>query len=373
MFHCEYQEGDYIEMGDETRARLIKRAHDTSTCLIEMHSHLGDWPAGFSYADRLGLKETVTHMWWRLKKRPYLALVVTNSSFDALVWLDNAHKPHRLDVLLAGTEMRTPTNFSLGGLGMSEARYHRNVMLFGEEGQRKLRQTKVVIAGVGGLGSPVAQHMALLGVEEVGLIDDEELDDTNHNRFIGARADDPVPGSPKVSLAARLIHEINPQVRTRPCESALVASDSFELIKAADWVFGCFDEDGPRFILNEICAAYGKSYVDLASDVPATGEYGGRICVSHDGDGCLHCLGLIDDEDVNGYLRSADERARDHIIVLGEAHLCRILRSYADYYNGVRTHRSLNKDAPIFRPVQRTGSIKPCPILGGLHHHYVRI
>jgi transposase InsO family protein len=63
----------------------------------------------------------------------------------------------------------------------------------------------------------------------------------------------------------------------------------------------------------------------------------------------------------------------DHIIVLREAHLRRILRSYADYYNGVRTHRSLNKDAPVFRPVQRTGSIKPFPILGGLHHHYVRI
>jgi transposase InsO family protein len=63
----------------------------------------------------------------------------------------------------------------------------------------------------------------------------------------------------------------------------------------------------------------------------------------------------------------------DHIIVLGEAHLRPILRSYADYYNGVRTHRSLNKDAPVFRPVQRTGSIKPFPILGGLHHHYVRI
>ena len=63
----------------------------------------------------------------------------------------------------------------------------------------------------------------------------------------------------------------------------------------------------------------------------------------------------------------------DHTIVLGEAHLRRILRSYADYYNGVRTHRSLNKDAPIFRPVQRTGSIKPFPIFGGLHHHYARV
>src|SRR3982075_1253284 len=48
----------------------------------------------------------------------------------------------------------------------------------------------------------------------------------------------------------------------------------------------------------------------------------------------------------------------DHVIVLGEAHLRRILKSYADYYNGVRTHRSLNKDAPVSRPLQRTGSIK---------------
>ncbi len=63
----------------------------------------------------------------------------------------------------------------------------------------------------------------------------------------------------------------------------------------------------------------------------------------------------------------------DHFIVLGEAHLRRILRNYASYYNGIRTHRSLNKDAPVSRPVQRTGFISSRPILGGLHHHYVRV
>ena len=63
----------------------------------------------------------------------------------------------------------------------------------------------------------------------------------------------------------------------------------------------------------------------------------------------------------------------DHIIVLGEAHLRRILKSYTEYYNRVRTHRSLDKDAPVSRPVQSIGSIKPYPILGGLHHHYVRV
>jgi transposase InsO family protein len=62
----------------------------------------------------------------------------------------------------------------------------------------------------------------------------------------------------------------------------------------------------------------------------------------------------------------------DHVIVLGEAHLRRVLKSYAGYYNNFRTHRSLNKDTPVSRPAQRTGSIKSHAILGGLHHHYAR-
>ena len=63
----------------------------------------------------------------------------------------------------------------------------------------------------------------------------------------------------------------------------------------------------------------------------------------------------------------------DHIIVLGEVHLRGILKSYAQYYNAVRTHRSLDKDAPVFRPAQRTGVISSRAILGGLHHHYARV
>jgi transposase InsO family protein len=63
----------------------------------------------------------------------------------------------------------------------------------------------------------------------------------------------------------------------------------------------------------------------------------------------------------------------DHFIVLGEAHLRRILQTYARYYNDIRTHRSLGKDAPVSRQLQRTGIISSRPILGGLHHHYFRV
>jgi hypothetical protein len=62
----------------------------------------------------------------------------------------------------------------------------------------------------------------------------------------------------------------------------------------------------------------------------------------------------------------------DHIVFLGEAHLRRILKSYARYYNETRTHLALDKDAPASRPVQRTGVVRSLAILGGLHHRYAR-
>src|SRR5215475_4932568 len=63
----------------------------------------------------------------------------------------------------------------------------------------------------------------------------------------------------------------------------------------------------------------------------------------------------------------------DHMIVFGEAHLRRILGKYAAYYNGSRIHRSLDKDAPFHRAIERLGVITSQPVLGGLHHQYCRI
>jgi transposase InsO family protein len=63
----------------------------------------------------------------------------------------------------------------------------------------------------------------------------------------------------------------------------------------------------------------------------------------------------------------------DRVLIFGEAHLRQILSSYVAYYNEVRTHLALGKDAPAGRAVQRSGTIIAIPILSGLHHHYVRM
>jgi len=79
----------------------------------------------------------------------------------------------------------------------------------------------------------------------------------------------------------------------------------------------------------------------------------------------------------NGYaerlIGSIRRECLDHVVVLGECHLRHLLLSCMKYYNGTRTHLSLEKDAPFSRAVERAGQILCRPILGGLHHQYVRI
>jgi transposase InsO family protein len=79
----------------------------------------------------------------------------------------------------------------------------------------------------------------------------------------------------------------------------------------------------------------------------------------------------------NGYaerlIGSIRRECLDHVVVFSERHLRHLLLLYMKYYNGARTHLSLEKDAPVSRAVDRAGHILCRPILGGLHHQYARI
>jgi transposase InsO family protein len=78
----------------------------------------------------------------------------------------------------------------------------------------------------------------------------------------------------------------------------------------------------------------------------------------------------------NGYVErligSIRQECLEHLVMFGEAHLRRIVTAYISDFNELRTHLSLNKDAPIHRPDQRFGRIISVPILGDLHHQFCR-
>src|ERR1700757_1175405 len=129
---------------------------------------------------------------------------------------------------------------------------------------------------------------------------------------------------------------------------------SRQLMEAYGW------EKGPRYLIRDRDRAYGEVFIRR-----------------------LRAMGIRDRPTAprspwqNGYcerlIGSIRRECLDHIVVFGERHLRHLLRAYADYYNRTRTHLSLNKDSPASRAVESFGRILPVPILGGLHHQYVRI
>jgi hypothetical protein len=178
----------------------------------------------------------------------------------------------------------------------NNGRFARQIPLLGAEGQIRLRSSRVAVVGIGGLGTHVVQQLALLGVGKLTLIDSEELADTNRNRYVSARHDDPIPGTRKVDIGERLALSFDPTVQVEKVFDTVISDDAFALIKSANCVFGCVDREGTRLILNELCAAYDLRYLDLASEViPGNpSEYGGRVCVAWNRPGCLVCYDEID-------------------------------------------------------------------------------
>jgi hypothetical protein len=108
-----YQSSGYLELADEMRPRIIKRAHDLDACIVEMHSHPYPWPAAFSSIDLAGLEEFVPHVRWRLKGKPYVAIVVAPSGFDAMAWTDPSGNPESISGIAVAGNLIPPTGITL--------------------------------------------------------------------------------------------------------------------------------------------------------------------------------------------------------------------------------------------------------------------
>ena len=182
---------------------------------------------------------------------------------------------------------------------MEEKRFDRNIRFFGRAGQNRLRASRVGVVGIGGLGTHVVQQLALLGVGEMVAVDPEELDETNRNRYIGARHDDPIPGTLKVDIAERIVSGIDLRTAVRKVPHSLLSREAMEALAGVTHVFGCMDHDALRLVLTEFAAAYSLPYIDCASEILADDavEFGGRVCVAWSGEACLSCLDELDPDE----------------------------------------------------------------------------
>ncbi len=137
-------------------------------------------------------------------------------------------------------------------------RYARHLILpeVGLEGQRKLKDARVLIVGVGGLGSPAALYLAAAGIGTLGLVDFDVVEYSNLQRQV-LHATSAV-GTPKLASAAARIRDVNPHVALMAHETHLTSQNALEILSGYDVILDGSDNFPTRYLVNDACALLGK-------------------------------------------------------------------------------------------------------------------
>lgn len=295
-----------LQLKLEALLRVTNKARKEGLALVEAHSH--PWSktsVRFTQTDLDGLKEFVPFILDDLLHKPYAATVWGQESIDGLCWRSSAENQALLSevrivgenlmrIIVTSARRRWRKKPKAG----QEERTSRQVLMIGAQGQELLRQTRVGIVGLGGLGSQVTQMLAYLGVRNFVLVDFDKVEATNLNRLVGAEPKD--LGKSKVHIAERMIKRIvgKSGLRIQKFETDLRDERVLNALNKVDVIFGCVDRDGPRLILNELSLAYMIPYIDCAFGINFENgvikEAGGRVILVQPEGPCLLCCKEID-------------------------------------------------------------------------------
>src|SRR5687768_3602015 len=140
-------------------------------------------------------------------------------------------------------------------------RYSRHILLpqVGDEGQRTLKQSRVLLVGAGGLGSPVALYLAAAGVGTLGLIDFDVVDLSNLQRQVLHGTSD--VGRSKLDSARDRIHDVNPHVAVDTYEVRLTSANALDILNEYDVIVDGTDNFATRYLTNDACVLLGKPNV----------------------------------------------------------------------------------------------------------------
>ncbi len=138
-------------------------------------------------------------------------------------------------------------------------RYLRQIQLFGEEDQRKLSESKVLIIGIGGLGCPVLEILASAGIGRIGIVDSDKVDFYNlHRQFL---YDENSVGQPKVEVAKNRIKNRNSEIIIDTYYQEVNQKNIFQLIDNYDIIVDCTDNFNTRYLVNDACFIRQKPLV----------------------------------------------------------------------------------------------------------------
>lgn len=148
----------------------------------------------------------------------------------------------------------------------------------------KVKNARVLVAGVGALGNEVLKNLALFGIGHIVIVDFDQIEHSNLTRSVLFRREDADNGAFKSDVAAQRIKEINPDIQTLAICGNLATDVGLGLYRRMDVVIGCLDNLKARIQLNRLCFRAGKIWVD-----GGIGDLEGQASVYHNGENCYEC------------------------------------------------------------------------------------
>lgn len=296
-------------VAEATLDRVHNLAVATGCGLVEFHNHQFG-PPGFSHTDEEGITPTADYVTGLLPDQPYGAGVYADGRVHVEHWCRTSTGLVRArfdSVVLLGDHLRLLNAPAPGAV----RRLVRQTDYLGMWGSATLAHLRVALVGAGGTGSHVAVALAYLGVREVLVFDDDEVEESNLNRLVTAGIAD--LGAPKNFVARWRIREVDPTLGPVALPGIHPTRASAEL-DDVDLIVGCVDHDGPRDRLNQLALETATPYIDVATGIDPTTDpptVGGRVVVVRPGGPCLHCLGELDPAEVGRWGKPVEQAALD--------------------------------------------------------------
>jgi molybdopterin-synthase adenylyltransferase len=304
----EYQ----IDIAPEFIARALKTARIDGTSVFFAHSHPFATHAEFSAQDDRCEALLMPTVFQRAGGRPHGAVAVTGTGVAGRLYRSTDEVSETVRIVENGRILSTLCESS--GLDVSQ---DRTVRALGVEAQRRLRELRVGVVGLGGMGSVVVQELAHLGVGAFVLLDPDVVDETNLNRVVGSSKAS--IGELKVDVASSMVRTIRSDASVEALPGDVRVERDAKCLLGVDLIFCCTDSHGSRAVLNQLAYQYFVPVIDTGVRIDVRDgrieSVVGRVQALAPGLACLVCEGLLDSEQVRRDLLEHAERARDPYIV----------------------------------------------------------
>jgi molybdopterin/thiamine biosynthesis adenylyltransferase len=307
-------EHGYRQLSAQALARLGNRAADEGLALVSAHSHpISTDRTGLSRDDLNAHERIFSHLLDITDADAVCGIAFGQAAAAGEVWRRSGAREPLDQVRVVGPNVTLVHDAPRNPARPADARYDRQVRMFGEAGQARLRGLHVAVIGAGGGGSILIEQLAHLGVGHITAVDYDVVKTHNLSRIMGATDADARDQTKKVTVAARHVAAIDPTIAFDAIDGDIADRPVAERLLACDYLFLATDTATARLVANAIAQSFLIPLVQVGAKVETRED--GAIEQIYTAvrpvlprRGCLHCAGLIDPMQLQHEAATPEER-----------------------------------------------------------------